>query len=497
MERDQPIQMDQLDTDFQPTCLYQLMQVYKQCRKSGMIGEIIRASPEDSIIQIGDIQHQVGHYILGGVIAISVNTEPNWFAGDIDDIRKVREVINAQGAPVVIIQRDFIFTTYQILEGLQAKSDTFFLIIPLLKLIWEDVHQLIERTKALLVFARNHGIEPIFEISCETELEIVKQMGARIIQIGFTDNYTSDYLTSQVPINIEVIVSCSSISKLNTVQSESYFYTVGKDLMLATNPSRLISIYKDHTPKVKVCGISDLSTVIKLGSLSDIMMMGFVFTKESYQSKCRFVQRIRRYLGPKQRDVNYDTFSKYLQSHESTIYQLQETRRIQSFPLLVGVFFSETSDNIRQTVSLCQLDLVQLEGDTTYHSSIHNLGIPTIRVIDISHQNITSEVLNTLLIQYQREGDIVMFRSGVDLNSDKRVDDFPYQKLNYAKTYTYPCIDIGVYQHNLHDIIKNIHPWLINVDLSNISGEGTSLSTPGQNIKLVQHVLKVLSVKGR
>lgn len=126
-----------------------------------IIAEIKQASPSRGLlIDSLDAAKIASEYETAGAAAISVLTEPDYFLGSIDNLRKARSA-----ATLPILQKDFIISEYQIYEGALAGADAVLLIVRLL-----TVREL-ERFYSLSL---ELGIVPVIEIHDVTELSRIK-----------------------------------------------------------------------------------------------------------------------------------------------------------------------------------------------------------------------------------------------------------------------------------------------------------------------------------
>ena len=83
-----------------------------------LLAEIKRASPSKSNIDMNaHAPQQALLYASGGAAAISVLTEPDWFKGNLEDLRSTRIAIDKMENRPAVLRKDFIFDKYQILQG--------------------------------------------------------------------------------------------------------------------------------------------------------------------------------------------------------------------------------------------------------------------------------------------------------------------------------------------------------------------------------------------
>jgi len=155
---------------------------------SKIIAEVKKASPSKGILIEDFNPLKIALlYQEHGASAISVLTDENFFHGSLNHMHLI-----AKSTVVPILQKDFIFDEYQVLEARAYRADAFLLIANLLdkerlrdfRILGEElgmdalveVHTMAELEKALLSEAQIIGINnrdlTTFEVDIETSLEI-------------------------------------------------------------------------------------------------------------------------------------------------------------------------------------------------------------------------------------------------------------------------------------------------------------------------------------
>lgn len=136
-----------------------------------VIAEVKSASPSaGSIVENPDVEAIARDYAAGGAAAISIVTEPDFFLGSRDWIRRAS---SASGLPVVM--KDFIVEPQQILEGVAAGASAILLLASLLD--GAAIRKFIETLD-------RYGCDALVEVHDEAELDRAIDGGARVIGVN-------------------------------------------------------------------------------------------------------------------------------------------------------------------------------------------------------------------------------------------------------------------------------------------------------------------------
>ena len=139
-----------------------------------VIAEIKRASPSRGLIDPDlDSATLAGEYQAGGASAISVLTEPRFFQGSLDDLRRARAAVE-----LPVLRKDFILEPVQVWESRAAGADAVLLIVAAL----DD-----DTLTGLLGETRKAGMEALVEVHNAIEVERAIGGGARIVGVNNRD----------------------------------------------------------------------------------------------------------------------------------------------------------------------------------------------------------------------------------------------------------------------------------------------------------------------
>ena len=136
-----------------------------------VIAECKRRSPSRGVIRADyDPVEIAAGYAAGGAAAISVLTEPAFFDGTLDHLRGVRRRVDTP-----LLQKDFIVSEYQLMEGRAAGADAALLIAAAL----DD-----ETLRRLAAQASMLGLAVLAEVHDRIELDRVLAAGTAVVGVN-------------------------------------------------------------------------------------------------------------------------------------------------------------------------------------------------------------------------------------------------------------------------------------------------------------------------
>ncbi|NDV62010.1 indole-3-glycerol-phosphate synthase [Puniceicoccales bacterium CK1056] len=218
-------------------------------RESGiaLISEIKRKSPSAGAIAEGrDAPEQARLYYNAGTDAISVLTDEKYFGGSIRDLWNVNDLLGNRSDSPPTLRKDFFVDRIQILEAAEAGASCILIIVRALSN--EEMSMLFEA-------ANLAGLDSIFEVHEESEVERALNCGARIVGVNnrdltrfVTDLAISESIIPQLPENC-VAISESGIHSIadaeRAFEAGADAILVGEALMKMEDPEPFIQAIHD------------------------------------------------------------------------------------------------------------------------------------------------------------------------------------------------------------------------------------------------------------
>jgi indole-3-glycerol phosphate synthase len=198
-------------------------------RDSGLavISEIKRKSPSAGAIAEGrDAVEQARIYYNAGADAVSVLTDEKYFGGSIKDLWDVNDLLANRSDTPPTLRKDFFVDRIQVLEAAEAGASCILIIVRALSDPEMD---------DLFNAANLAGLDAIFEIHEEQELERALNCGAEIIGVNnrdltrfVTDLAISEHLIPQLPEHCIAV----SESGIHSVDDAERALSCGADAVL-------------------------------------------------------------------------------------------------------------------------------------------------------------------------------------------------------------------------------------------------------------------------
>jgi indole-3-glycerol phosphate synthase len=208
-----------------------------------VIAEIKRRSPSAGDIQPGaSAPEQARRYQAAGADALSVLTDEKFFGGSLGDLEAaVAEVAGA----VPCLRKDFMVHPIQVAEARLAGASAILIIVRAL----DD-----EEIRTLQGAAGAAGLDALFEVHNESEVERAARHGARLIGVNNrdlaifrTDLGFSERLIPRLPpgataVGESGVVTGADAARLRAAGAHAVL--VGEALMRAPDPAALIREFR-------------------------------------------------------------------------------------------------------------------------------------------------------------------------------------------------------------------------------------------------------------
>jgi len=217
-------------------------QALDQPGRLGVIAEIKRRSPSAGEIKAGaDAVEQARRYTNAGADCISVLTDEKYFGGTLRDLWDVVEFEITTGRHIPCLRKDFMVHPLQIIEAAEAGARAILIIVRALN--DEDI-------KLLYASAQLAGLDALFEIHEERELERALRHGARLIGVNNrnlatfkTDLTFSEQIIPQIPssafaVSESGIHSPEDAARVRAAGARAIL--VGEALMKTEDPEKLL-----------------------------------------------------------------------------------------------------------------------------------------------------------------------------------------------------------------------------------------------------------------
>lgn len=206
---------------------------------SGIIAEFKRKSPSKGWIHPdARVESIVPEYTSGGAAAISVLTDQEFFGGNLNDLKRARELTH-----IPILRKDFIIDEYQILQAKAFGADCILLIASALTQ---------DEIKHFTLLARSIGIEVLIEVHEKKELDSIIitpdliGVNNRNLKTFETSVDTSLMLYDDLPDEV-IKISESGISSTESVhklrQSGYDGFLMGENFMKEVSPGNALKSF--------------------------------------------------------------------------------------------------------------------------------------------------------------------------------------------------------------------------------------------------------------
>lgn len=192
-----------------------------------VIAEIKRRSPSaGSIKDLPDASEQARKYYNAEADAISVLTDERYFGGTIKDLWDVNDLLGTRLDGPPTIRKDFFVHPIQIVEAAEAGARAILIIVRALK---DD------EARRLYEVASAAGLDSLFEVHSEGELERAVNLNARIIGVNNRDlaRFVTDleYSERLIPLMPRDVIKVSESGIFN-IEDAARVRDAGADAVL-------------------------------------------------------------------------------------------------------------------------------------------------------------------------------------------------------------------------------------------------------------------------
>jgi indole-3-glycerol phosphate synthase len=218
-------------------------------RKDGalaVIAEIKRRSPSAGDIAKDASSHgQARIYQAAGADALSVLTDEKYFGGSLADLRGVAALMRQSESGLPCIMKDFMVHPIQVLDARESGASAILIIVRAL----EDAE-----IRVLHGAARAAGLDALFEVHSEGEIDRAVSHGARIIgvnnrdlsvfttDLGLSERLIPKYPPGTVAVSESGIQTAADAGRAR--RAGAHAVLVGEALMRSANPAALVASFR-------------------------------------------------------------------------------------------------------------------------------------------------------------------------------------------------------------------------------------------------------------
>lgn len=208
-----------------------------------VIAECKRRSPSRGVLRAQyDPVAIAASYERAGAAAVSVLTEPTFFDGALEHLARVRQAVR-----VPLLRKDFIVTSYQLLEARANGADAVLLIVAALS--DAELSRLHREAQAL-------GLAAVVEVHDAQEVDRALAAGAQIIGVNNrnlrtleVDVNASEIAASRIPSHVVAVSESGLKSAADLARMRALGYRaflIGERFMIAPDPGQaLLDLHHD------------------------------------------------------------------------------------------------------------------------------------------------------------------------------------------------------------------------------------------------------------
>jgi len=214
--------------------------------KLAVISEIKRRSPSAGDIVAGaSALEQARRYRTASADALSILTDEKYFGGTLKDLEQVTAEFRANGITIPCLRKDFMVHPVQIAEARKAGASAILIIVRAL----DD-----GEIATLFAAAGAAGLDALFEIHNDAELERALRQGAKIIGVNNrdlaifkTDLGLSERLLPKFPREVVAVSESGIFTPADAARvraAGAHAVLVGEALMKAPDPAALVAEFR-------------------------------------------------------------------------------------------------------------------------------------------------------------------------------------------------------------------------------------------------------------
>jgi len=211
-----------------------------------VLAEIKRRSPSaGEIAANASALDQARRYQAAGADALSVLTDAKYFGGTLDDLRSVTAHFRATAPARPCLRKDFMVHPVQVAQAREAGASAILIIV---RALTDD------EIATLHAAASATGLDVLFEIHHEAELERALRHGAKIIGVNNrdlavfrTDLALSERLIPQFPRDVIAVSESGIFAAADAARvraAGAHAVLVGEALMRSVDPAALIAAFR-------------------------------------------------------------------------------------------------------------------------------------------------------------------------------------------------------------------------------------------------------------
>jgi len=211
-----------------------------------VIAEIKRRSPSAGAIREGaSAPDQAAAYRAAGADALSVLTDERYFGGTLADLQGVVASFTARPPGVPCLRKDFMVHPVQVLQAREAGASAILIIVRALT----D-----PEIADLQAAATAAGLDALYEIHDEAELDRAVRHGARLIGVNNrdlavfrTDLGLSERLIPRFPREVIAVSESGIVTAADAARARAagaHAILCGEALMKAPDPAALLAAFR-------------------------------------------------------------------------------------------------------------------------------------------------------------------------------------------------------------------------------------------------------------